>query len=117
MDRDRKHIVSVMEHYCPGSGYEKWGGQDALRACMFYHAGMTQKLQPTSRLMTYIGKTGLHMKPEVFQKLGFDEATVEQVSKDVSGYPEQLCNGVCNFEAIETYDRWAMFRKRKVRLG
>ena len=115
MDRNRTLIALVMDQYCPGSGYTHWGGQDWLRACMFYHAGMTQKLQPTSRLMTYIGKTGLHMSPEVFQRLGFAPVPVEQVSKDVSRYPDQLCNGVCTFKAVETYDRWAFFRKRRKR--
>ena len=115
MDRNRTHIASLMDQYCPGSGYSQWGGQDWLRACLFFHAGMTQKLQPTSRLMTYIGQTGLHMSPEVFQRLGFDQVPVEEVSKDVSGYPEQLCNGICTFVAVETYDRWAVFRKRKKR--
>lgn len=115
MDRNRTHIALIMDRYCAGSGYSQWGGQDWLRACLFYHAGMTQKLQPTSRLMTYIGQTGLHMSPEVFLQLGFAPVPVEEVSKDVSAFPEKLCNGVCTFHSVETYDRWTFFRKRKRR--
>jgi len=114
MERNRTHIVNIMKRYCPGSGYTQWGGQDWLRACLFYHAGMTQKLQPTSRLMTYIGETGLHMSPEVFQRLGFAPVSVEEVSKNVSWYPEQLCGaGVCTFSAVETFDPLFWIRKRR----
>jgi hypothetical protein len=100
VERNKTLLRNVMENYCLNSGYAFWQGQDWLRACIFYHHSMTQKLQPTTRLMSYIGMRGLHMTPERFQKSGFQPVPVEDVSEDVWGYPDLLCNGVCNFTVV-----------------
>lgn len=102
-NRNQKLIVDVMNQYCPKSGYTRWQGQDWLRACIFYHYNMRQKLQPTSRLMSYIGAGGLHMTNEAFHASGFDPVSSQHVTKDVSLYPEQLCRDICSYDITEIF--------------
>mmetsp|Transcript_6672 Transcript_6672/g.9814 ORF Transcript_6672/g.9814 Transcript_6672/m.9814 type:complete len:431 (+) Transcript_6672:59-1351(+) len=106
LDRDNyKHrnkplINKVMDDICdPNAGFSNWKGQDWMRACVFYSKGMKFKLQPTRRLMSYIGQDGLHMKKEVFQKAGFDPVEeADQLKVSVDQYPEDLCSKTCVLE-------------------
>ena len=58
--RNFSRISAVARHLCPRTGYDHWAGQDWLRACAFHANGMLYKMQPTNRLMSYIGERGMH---------------------------------------------------------
>lgn len=98
-NRDTRRIRRVMNKYCKAAGYaDWWQGQDWLRACIFYYHNYTQKLQPTERLMSYIGMDGLHMTRGTFQAAGFDPVSVDKVSRATSNYPASLCSdSICIF--------------------
>ena len=77
-NRDPTALKSLIKRMCPGTGYDNWGGQDWLRACAFHASGMPYKFQPTSRYMTYIGKTGMHGTPAMFERAGFPTEPVSR---------------------------------------
>jgi len=99
--RDTKTIGKVMDDLCPGSGYSKnWKGQDWLRACAFYAQGMRYKLQPTQRLMSYIGQSGLHESKESYRRKGFHPVDAHELRVSLKGYPRDLCTRTCYLERM-----------------
>jgi hypothetical protein len=99
--RDRKRIRLVMERICPNTGILRWQGQDWLRACVFHSLGLKYKLQPTQRLMSYVGAAGgLHMNADKFSKSGFDPVTPTQLTRNLAEYPRSLCQHTCVLERL-----------------
>ena len=86
-------IRSAMRRTCPQAGYIRWGSQDWLRACAFYHVGMRYKLQPTRRLMVYLGAVGMHARfnSRIFDAT-FQPLPVAAVSRGVADWPRKLCS-------------------------
>ena len=95
--RNFAQIRAAMKPLCPGTGFNRWAGQDWLRACAFHAAGMPYKLQPTTRLMSYIGMHGTHynLDAQNFSAL-FSATTAMAVTRSLSSWPVELCSGaVC----------------------
>jgi len=97
-DRDKEKIKDAMKKFCPKTGYRSWPGQDWLRACIFHYHNMAYKLQPTERFMTYIGKKGIHMDEERFERSGFDPTTAKEVSHTLKNFGSNLCRKTCILE-------------------
>ena len=77
------------------------GGQDRIGyglVAFTLRKGMMHKLQPTHRLMSYIGASGIHMGAKAFQEARFDPVEAKELSASLERYPEEMCSKTCMLE-------------------
>lgn len=97
--RNKTRINAAMRRMCPDAGLSAWAGQDWLRACAFHRVGMRFKLQPTQRLMLYIGAKGMHAhySENDFERR-FKPVPIANVSLPLDGWETSLCSHVCRLD-------------------
>ena len=114
--RDYGRIRDFYDRTCPGEAtwIRRWAGQDWLRACAFAANGMTYKLAPLKRMMSYIGAKGIHMLANTFEQSGFNPVQFPaELTYSIQHLKEKLCSNTCVLGRPRAFSQQALNTDRE----